>query len=644
MPTFIVTDPATGQKRRLTGDSSPTEAELEQIFSQPTPLEPETTAEGVAGAITRGAGPIAAGALTGAALGAPFAGVGALPGAVAGAGAVALTEFVGDPIVETINSLFGTTYTKPTDAMQDFFTRIGVPEASTEAERIIQSVSQGAAGAGGAVALGKQLATAATGPVIKGAGQALAAQPAAQVAGGAGAVLGGEAAEALGAGPVGQIAASLVGGAGAAKVAGLRAVPHAKQLPSDLKAAKEVGIDVLTTDVVPPKTFAGKWLQATGERIPLVGAGEVRKGQQKQRIDAIKGLLDDYGVSEVDNISDDIMKDLATKRTDDIAKYSKLKGDVISKIDAENIVPVTKTTSTIDDQISQLRKLKTREVEPVIDRLEDWKASLQEQPLTNIEALRKQIGESFKAPELTAVRSAGEKALNSIYGSLRDDMGDFIKTYGKRKDFTKWQIANKRLSALAGDLKMGTLKSVLKSGDASPEVVERMLFSKKPSEVRQLYAGLTQGGKANARTAIIARAADKAGGIENISPAKFTNEVKKMGKNIGVFFKGEELERINGLTRALDITRRAATAAEMPSTGVQAVPVVVAAFLGDLLGGSGGAIAAGLGIGGMSRAYESAPVRNLLMKLPQTIKGSPEEAALFKRLVSTITQQKEHGK
>ena len=74
MPTFIVTDPATGQKRRLTGDSPPTENELEQIFSQP--VEPETTAGGLAGAVTRGAGPYAAGALGGAALGAPLGGVG----------------------------------------------------------------------------------------------------------------------------------------------------------------------------------------------------------------------------------------------------------------------------------------------------------------------------------------------------------------------------------------------------------------------------------------------------------------------------------------------------------------------------------------------------------------------------------------
>ena len=41
MAEFIVTDPKTGQKLRLTGDSPPTEAELEQIFAAQAPITPE---------------------------------------------------------------------------------------------------------------------------------------------------------------------------------------------------------------------------------------------------------------------------------------------------------------------------------------------------------------------------------------------------------------------------------------------------------------------------------------------------------------------------------------------------------------------------------------------------------------------------
>jgi hypothetical protein len=47
------------------------------------------------------------------------------------------------------------------------------------------------------------------------------------------------------------------------------------------------------------------------------------------------------------------------------------------------------------------------------------------------------------------------------------------------------------------------------------------------------------------------------------------------------------------------------------------------------------------GVGVAARIYESAPVRNLLIKIPQTVSGSPEEAALLKRLTATIQQQQQ---
>lgn len=172
---------------------------------------PSTTATGLAGAATRGLALPAAGAALGAAMGAPFAGVGAIPGAVAGAGAATLAGLVADPIVGSINSMFGTTYTLPTDALQDLLTRVGVAEPRTAAERIVQTTAAGAGTAGGSVALGKTL-QAAAGPVTQGVGQLMAAAPGLQVASGASAGAAGQIAKESGAGPVGQIAATLAGG------------------------------------------------------------------------------------------------------------------------------------------------------------------------------------------------------------------------------------------------------------------------------------------------------------------------------------------------------------------------------------------------------------------------------------------------
>jgi hypothetical protein len=172
---------------------------------------PATTVGGLAGAATRGLALPAAGALVGAALGAPFAGVGAIPGAIAGAGAATLAGMLGDPIVGSVNSLFGTTYTLPTDAMEDLLTRVGVVQPRTAAERIMQTTAAGASGGAGGVALGKAVEAAATGPVARGVGQLMATTPSLQTLTGAtGAAAGGVAKEA-GAGPLGQIAATIGG-------------------------------------------------------------------------------------------------------------------------------------------------------------------------------------------------------------------------------------------------------------------------------------------------------------------------------------------------------------------------------------------------------------------------------------------------
>ena len=172
---------------------------------------PSTTATGLAGAATRGLALPAAGALAGAAMGAPFAGVGAIPGAIAGAGAATLAGMVGDPIVRSINSLFGTKYTLPTDAMEDLLTRVGVAQPRTAAERIMQTAAAGASGGAGGVALGKAVEAAAAGPVARGVGQLMATTPGLQtISGGTAGAAGGLAKEA-GAGPLGQILATIGG-------------------------------------------------------------------------------------------------------------------------------------------------------------------------------------------------------------------------------------------------------------------------------------------------------------------------------------------------------------------------------------------------------------------------------------------------
>lgn len=195
-----------------TTQAAPTAAPMspEQWLATQKPV-PSTTATGLAGAATRGVALPAAGAMLGAAMGAPFAGVGAIPGAIAGAGAATLAGLVADPVVGSINSLFGTKYTLPTDALEDLLTRVGVAQPRTAAERIVQTTAAGASGGAGGVALGKAVESAAAGPVAREVGRMMATTPGFQTLTGATGGAAGAIAKEAGAGPVGQIAATIGG-------------------------------------------------------------------------------------------------------------------------------------------------------------------------------------------------------------------------------------------------------------------------------------------------------------------------------------------------------------------------------------------------------------------------------------------------
>jgi len=508
--------------------------------------------------------------------------------------------------------------------------------------RTARTVGQGLGAVMSGVGTGRALVGAGN-AVARGVGRTLTAKPVSQAVAATTGGLASDAVRARGGSPLAQTAANVGGGlVGGGIASGVGRAVQATRTPSNppqiVRDAQAANVPIMTSDVSPPRTFVGKMAQATGERIPYAGTGSVRQNQQQSRIAAVRSVLSDYGADSAAQASDDVMKDLATKRGADLTKLTQVKSGVINKLQGQ--VPVGRTTQAIDNEIARLRTLKTAEVQPVIAKLEDWKQAVQGQNLPNVELLRGQWGKAFKAPELASIRDLGEKSLSNIYGPLRDDMGAFIKSTGGPQDFARWKNANDQLSGMAKELKVGTLKSALAKGDATPEVVNGMLFSSKPSDVRLLYNNLSTTGRARARTAILQRAAEKAGGFENISPDKFANEVTRLGKSVGVFFSGEDTQRIEGLSRVLAATKRAGQAGVSPPTGVQNFLPVGAAALTDILGGFGAAMTAGGSIGLLARLYESAATRNLLLSLSRVPKGSPKEAILISKFMSDPSVRK----
>lgn len=406
-----------------------------------------------------------------------------------------------------------------------------------------------------------------------------------------------------------------------------------------VKQAEGSGITPITSDIFPPKTFVGKTAQSVTERIPVVGTGPVRATQQAQRVSAVKSYLSESGVVGSESILDDVMGSLTKARNDKITKFIDLKKESFSNIQGK-VIPITKTLSTIDEEISRLTNMKTEGVKPLINVLNDYKKAFQDQDIINIEALRKQLGDQLDDTTMQSVSTEAGKSSKNVYKSLNEDIGSFIKDNGEAKDFNKWKVANNNLSSLIGELENNTLKSVLRKASSSPEDVKKLLFSKKPSDIKLIYKNLSNDGRANARAAILHEALNKSGGIEDLSIDKFQTNLKRLENSTGIFFKGEEKKALDGLQKALKLTKQAGIASTKPPTGAEltafATPTAFTWLLGSdpVLG-----LTATAGLGGMARVYESRPVRNLFIQLS----SAPEakQLPIYTSLISAIESQKQ---
>lgn len=100
-----------------------------------------------------------------------------------------------------------------------------------------------------------------------------------------------------------------------------------------------------------------------------------------------------------------------------------------------------------------------------------------------------------------------------------------------------------------------------------------------------------------------------------------------MSDSVGVAFTGPDRTRIAGLTRVLEMTRRAAEGAAHPPTGVQNNMMLGGMAAGSTLGNAAFPVVGGVGL--IARAYESVPVRNILLQIGKSKAGSPQEAVLI---------------
>ncbi|AUR83714.1 hypothetical protein NVP1039O_15 [Vibrio phage 1.039.O._10N.286.55.A2] len=471
----------------------------------------------------------------------------------------------------------------------------------------------------------------------------------AKAAAGAGATEAGlqQVASSLGGGEVdmGDIAASAaLGGVGKfaedAIGAGYRAFKGAPDSEAQKVAqfAKEQELPLMTTDVVEPSTFVGKSAQSAAEKVPVTGTGTLRAKQQEAR----EGLISDYAKQFEPYDPSEVVESLQ-RQTSKVKKAAgNARQSVMNQMD-QTPISTSNAVDAIDDEIARLSKTPSGEARSTadnatIEKLEAYKSDITKDPtFSNIEQLRTQFRVDVKGDRMV-MPSRSEASIGRIYSAMGKDMDESITSNLGDAAARKWKQSNAVYANEANKIKNTRLKSVLQKGDLTPEVVNNLIYSNKPSEFKTLYRSLDTKGKSAARSALIGKAFDKSGG----SPERFVNELDKMGSQLGLAFKGEDKKFLDGMTNYINATRQAGRAEVVTPTGQQLFQIALPAGIAADVGTTGGLnIAAGLGYGGLARAYESKAVRNAMLKLNAIPKGSTayeQQLAKISTLLSAYAQ------
>jgi len=458
---------------------------------------------------------------------------------------------------------------------------------------------------------------------------------------GGGEVNPGDIALASAAAPVGQVVASKVLSPLARAVGGKVSEPI-KEL---IKKGKEKGVDILTTDVLPPDTFVKRTVQQLGEKLGVLGTGGKRAAQQKARIEVVEGLAQEMGLSIDTPIEKDIFKSLKSGVAQQLNKASIIRNEAVEKLNQFGDVDVSKALKSIDDQIAAQERLRADASPEIIERLGSLRESIQGADFGLVKDLRSNliddITAAYKGETLPTKASA---PLQAVKSAIDKDLLSFGKLHD-RKAAANWVRSNRIFADGYKKAKNTEIKRLLQKGEGTPETIATILKGGKPSELKRLNSVIGDDGKKAAQLSIIRDALTESGYWgAGANPDRFATALLKPArqKAVNVFFKGADKKQIEGITRVLQATRRAQEAPVSTATGQQLAAPVAAIAGAQFDAGISFGIAGSLA--GISRAYESAGMRSLLLRMASAPKGSKAEQVVLNKLLPFFNAAAQNAK
>jgi hypothetical protein len=375
---------------------------------------------------------------------------------------------------------------------------------------------------------------------------------------------------------------------------------------------------VMTQDAVPEiHTPKMQIILKMVERLPITGTGRLRKKQQVQRVEVLRNLADRYDLNPTTDYGATILRELNAGKGPTLEGIQNTVRESVGEMadNTVNIINFRKTMTRIVNDEKQYGELANTGVLDLLQRaqravwqggqkqdfgrgfgvLDDWVAKLRLEAGSAPPAAKALINDAADALESDLKRTAQEKG-------------------GKAGQ--RWLSGITEEKRLVEQMKSKALKDLIETGRVDQKIIRMVAQRGNPAEMKLLYDNMGPEGINAARQQILKNAMRYGGwrrvpaGEANVNAQKVLNFMEKdnIEAQLNTFFPDEAAQReLGGIMEYLRMT------ADAEKVG-QGVGMAAAGGFGQTVA-DGVNLALGGLIGFMGHGYQSAPVRNLFLRL-----------------------------
>ncbi|HAN6025570.1 TPA: DNA transfer protein [Escherichia coli] len=392
----------------------------------------------------------------------------------------------------------------------------------------------------------------------------------------------------------------------------------APEVAKKIATSESMGVTPMTSDVIPPKNAFTRGLTQDAEGA-LLGTGSKRAEQYAKRSQLVKKQLEKYGEYSPSVVVDDLYGSLKSRKD----SAGSVIEDITTKM-GDTPVDTSKSIKVIDNVLTRANRLGKVANKDLIRGLSDLREELAKPDIDFglLRELRSALRESIQGDAMVFPNSA-KAATDAVERAMGADLRNNAARYLGAGEAARYVKANSDYSNVFNKVLNKRIANNLNNAkkEFTPELINSVVFSRKPSDIKRIWPALSEDGKNAMRAAYISKIAEKAGD----SPTKFLTELNKVksqsdGQIYNTIFSGRHMKELDALHEVLQQTARSDAANVVTQTGQSQANRIRTIGATATLGAT---LALEAGFGAIMRLYESKAARNALLRLANTKAGTP---------------------